>query len=288
MSQADEIKHSSYTKAGRRSEIWYDGIGANSVLEIEAISTRPIVEREFLLIDVKATRKGGHSAKNNVVFISDLHWDGWNRELYESLSKEISSLQPDYILFGGDLGVYSDTIDGAVNWLATLSARKGKYAVAGNRESCLNWLEVDFWRSAYASAGFEFLSNEVVDVGDLCLCGIDDYRFGKPDWSVLNGVDRKHTVITFTHNPDAAASRDLETYLGDIVLCGHTHGGQLCFPVIGPLYTSSEFGRQFLHGWKTRDDGTLCLVSNGIGESGFGIMRQRIRCPREFVLLRME
>ena len=288
MNQADEIKHSSYTKAARHSGIWHDGIGENSRLEIAEAPARPFAGGEFLLREIAVRTKGHTGGKASILFISDLHWDGWNRKIYLALADAIRTLSIDCILFGGDLGVYSDTIDGAINWLATLSASEGKFAVAGNRESCLNWLDNNFWRHAYSGGGFRFLCNETADIGAATICGIDDYRFGTPDWTALDGVDRSRPVVSFTHNPDAAASAHADLFIGDIVLCGHTHGGQICFPLIGPLYTSSEFGRQFLHGWKTRDDGTLCLVSSGIGESGFGFVRRRLRCPREVVLLKLE
>ena len=288
MSESSEIRHSSYTPAGRHSAIWHEGVLANSLLAIEEKPPRPIAKGEFLLHEITARAKGRGACGCSLFFMSDLHWDGSNRRIYLALAEEIAALEPDFLLFGGDLGVFSDSIDGAVAWLKSLKARKGKFAVAGNRESCLNWLDVDFWRAAYAKADFRFLCNETVDAGCMTLCGIDDFRFGRPDWGVLANCDRSRPVVSFTHNPDAAGAAGIDEYLGDIVLCGHTHGGQICLPLIGPLYTSSEFGRQFLHGWTTRDDGTLCNVSSGIGESGFGFVRRRVRCPREAVFMRLE
>ena len=283
-----EIRHASFTKATKHSDTWHDGVCANSRLEIKEKAPKPFVDGEFFLREIGAVRKGKASQGNAVVFISDLHWDGQHKKMYQKLAQEISALEADFILFGGDLGVFADSIDEAMEWLSSISVRKNKFAVSGNRESCLNWLDSDFWREEYAKAGFRYLCNEIADEGDLTFYGADDYRFGTPDWSPLADVDKGQPVISFMYNPDFAASANLKTFIGDIVLCGHTHGGQLCFPLIGPLYTSSEFGKQFLHGWNSRDDGTLCLVSNGIGESGFGIVRRRIRCPREVVLLRME
>ncbi len=288
MSLKKRILRHTHLKPYLHSDIWHDGVCANSRLDIVEKQPRPIVGNEFLLLEFSASAKGRKTHKNSIVFISDLHWCGVDREMYEALSKGISALEADYILFGGDMGVFSDSIEPSVNWLSTLQARKGKLAVSGNRESILCWLNTDFWHRTYANAGFRYLCNEIVDEGDFIICGIDDYRYGTPDWSVLKNVDRSRPIISITHNPDAAAAADIETFVGDIVLCGHTHGGQICLPLLGPIYTSSEFGRQFYHGWNTRDDGTLCLVSTGIGESGFGFARRRMKCPREIVLLRME
>lgn len=285
MSASEEIRHSAYTRAAEKSPVWHDWDGHDASVEIVGDDTKRFYasaafnERKVVIKTPKINRRF------RIVFISDLHWSGDDASGYSRFADAISACEADIILFGGDLSIFSDDIDDAVHWLGMLKAKQGKYAVPGNRESCLNWLDYKFWSKAYYQAHFRYLCNEVLELDCITLCGIDDFRFGKPDWSVLNGVDRNHPVITITHNPDAAGSADAGTYLGDIVLCGHTHGGQICLPIIGPLYTSSKFGRQFLHGWKHRNDGTLCLVSNGIGESGFGILHRRVNCPREFVTL---
>ncbi|MBQ7649436.1 MAG: metallophosphoesterase, partial [Victivallales bacterium] len=198
--------HNSFTKATRHSDVWHEGVRAVSRLEIRENAPRPFVGGEFLLQEIFASPKCGAHGKNTIVFISDLHWSGLDRGMYKRLSEEISALEADFILFGGDLGVFADSIANALEWISTLSAKKGIFAVSGNRESCLNWLDADFWRKAYANVNARYLCNEIADMGDLVIYGADDFRFGAPDWSPLEGVDRSRPVISFTHNPDFAAS----------------------------------------------------------------------------------
>ena len=87
-----------------------------------------------------------------------------------------------------------------------------------------------------------------------------------------------------THSPDAAVNAGL-CDLGDLVLAGHTHGGQIRLPWFGALYASSRYGRAFDRGWFLRRDGLRMLVTAGAGETGGGLFRQRLLCPPEIVVL---
>ena len=98
MSQADEIRHSSYTKAGRHSAIWHDGVGANSRLEISEAPARPFANGEFLLREIAVHPKVHSGGKATILFFSDLHWDGWNRKIYVALADAIRGLNIDSIL----------------------------------------------------------------------------------------------------------------------------------------------------------------------------------------------
>ena len=148
MSLKNCILRHAHIKPFMHSDIWHEGVCANSRFEIAEKAPRPIVGGEFLLLEFNASVKGRKTNGSSIVFISDLHWGGWNLKMYESLAKEISLLEPDYILFGGDLGVFSDDIDDSLKWLSTISSRKGKFAVSGNREANLSWLDVEFWHGA--------------------------------------------------------------------------------------------------------------------------------------------
>lgn len=234
---------------------------------------------DFDVTEIKIS--GVEGAGDSCIFFSDLHWLGNAPELYQRVAKTINSSNSDWILFGGDACAYMDTMDGALEWMSTLRARKGKLAVLGNREAHIEWHSRAFWKLAYAEAGFELLINEGKDADAFFFYGVDDYRYGRPDWS---NIPSGGFCISLSHNPDAVADHDGN--VGNLALCGHTHGGQLVLPVIGPLYTSSKYGRQFLQGMSFRDDGAVEYTSSGIGESGFGFLHRRIRCPREMLRIR--
>ena len=237
-----------------------------------------------LEVDAMSTRKQ-MQGETSLVFLSDLHWNGRMESLYEQLLADINALEADWIVFGGDLSVFMNTVAGALQWLSRLKAKRGKLAILGNRESPIFWLDKEDWRKMYAKAGYTLLTNTSFDADNLLFYGVDDWRFGVVDWSFLH--DEPRPIITFSHNPDAIAEAPDDLFVGDLALCGHTHGGQLCLPLIGPLYTSSAYGRQFVHGLQQRKDGTLCLTASGVGESGFGYLRHRLCCPREYVYLKV-
>ncbi|MBR0458476.1 MAG: metallophosphoesterase [Victivallales bacterium] len=237
---------------------------------------------DYLLVDVALP-----GPPSSLVFLSDLHWNGRELPRFQRLANAIRNLEPDWLVFGGDACVFMDTVPGALEWLASLTAKRGRIAVLGNREAQIPWLDHDFWKDLYQRIGWTCLFNEVLDTGDGPLFfGTEDARYGHPDWNPVQqffAISGTRPVISISHNPDTAADQPTSTFLGNLILCGHTHGGQFNFPILGPLYTSSRYGRQFYHGWAEREDGTLMLTSSGIGESGFGFLHHRLHCPPEIV-----
>jgi len=189
------------------------------------------------------------------------------------------------LLFGGDLCRHLTDLSGALAALGQLRARRGAFAIPGNRERAHSWLPPNFWPTRFAQAGFRFLLNEAVDLGPLALAGLDDPRHGQPDPTVLEPWQNAgKPLLTLWHSPDGPAGADGQ-FLGDLVLAGHTHGGQIRLPLIGPLYTSSGYGRQFDCGWFERTDGTRLCVTTGCGETGTDLFRRRLLCPPEIVVL---
>jgi len=65
-----------------------------------------------------------------------------------------------------------------------------------------------------------------------------------------------------------------------LTLCGHTHGGQVCLPGYGALYTASAYGRRFVAGWVRAP--AMAYVSRGLGVSGAPL---RFACPAEITVL---
>jgi predicted MPP superfamily phosphohydrolase len=89
-------------------------------------------------------------------------------------------------------------------------------------------------------------------------------------------------IILLYHDPDlaeAAAKAGIGLYLA-----GHTHGGQVRLPLIGPLFTNSRYGRRFAAGRFGLGAMTL-IVSRGIGLEGAGAPRLRFLCPPEVVAI---
>jgi len=94
-------------------------------------------------------------------------------------------------------------------------------------------------------------------------------------------IRRDMPNILLSHNPNSfnrAAELGIE-----LSLAGHTHGGQVCLPVVGSVWGRSKLGERFVEGWN-RLNGTQIYVSRGIGKS---VLPLRLNCPPEITCLRL-
>ena len=85
--------------------------------------------------------------------------------------------------------------------------------------------------------------------------------------------------LVLSHQPDNAPP--LARAGADLILCGHTHGGQWRFPIIGPMVYPSVYGRRFAPGLSELD-GALLHIGNGVGVHTVPF---RWLCPPDIVLL---
>ena len=230
-------------------------------------------------------------AGQTVAFFSDLHWTGRHVERADALVRAINLAEPEWIVFGGDLIRYLCDCQSALRILQQLCARRGKLAVLGNRERVHTWRPPEEWIELYAKAGFTCLINETcVPAGDEnpVFVGLDDMRYGAPDPDIcLPFLGSRRTVVMLSHTPDTVGLFR-HRFAGHVLLSGHTHGGQLRVPLLGPAYTSSAYGRQFDRGWLGRSDGAQLYVTTGTGETGYALLRRRVHCPPEIALLTFE
>jgi hypothetical protein len=90
----------------------------------------------------------------------------------------------------------------------------------------------------------------------------------------------RFTVLLY-HSPDLAP--DAAELGVDLMLSGHTHGGQIRLPGFGALVTSSLYGKAFEMG-RYQQDGLTLYVTRGLGMEGSGAPRFRLLCPPEVVL----
>ncbi len=123
-------------------------------------------------------------------------------------------------------------------------------------------------RRALEEQGIQFLDNRAVRLRgtDVHLVGVEDWLEGRPDLQKgFAGVPRGAPTVLLSHNPDIIESEAAGR--ADLILCGHTHGGQVVLPLIGPAYThTDQLARSEASGY-TRRGHTHIYVHRGLGES---------------------
>lgn len=173
-----------------------------------------------------------------LVQLSDFHYDGWrlSDELLQEAIAACNQAEPDLVLLTGDY-VTSDPspIHQLVLHLKQLQSRLGIYAILGNHDLYYPQSKKEI-RTALTRIGIHVLWNQVVyPFGpQLALVGLADFRSSKfKPASVMKSLNPAIPRIVLSHNPDSAVN--LQPWRVDLQLSGHTHGGQILLPHLGPL-----------------------------------------------------
>jgi hypothetical protein len=156
----------------------------------------------------------------------------------------------------------------------------GTFAVLGNHDW---WNDGERITKALRQAGLSVLENESrrIERGgkSFWVAGVADMWTRQPDIAgSLAQVLKDDPVILITHNPDIFPEVPPRVSL---TLAGHTHGGQVNFPLVGRPIVPSNFGQRYASGHVV-EGGRHLFVSDGIGTS---IIPVRFRVPPQIVIL---
>lgn len=162
--------------------------------------------------------------------------------------------------------------------LQGFKARYGVYAVIGNHDWYHNSQKVD---TEFERVGIKVLDNEIADIivgsQTVRLWGIEDlWKNRTVPTGPYDAITEKRNIIAITHNPDS-----LLTAPGDIsvMFAGHSHGGQINFPLFGPFAPFND--RRFMDGHAVVD-GKHVYVTSGVGTS---VIPFRWRVPPEIAVV---
>ena len=217
-----------------------------------------------------------------IVQISDIHvaWPDMPVARLARIVAQVNALRPDIVVLTGDyqggkiweLG--AGNLHAAIAPLARLRARYGAYAVRGNHDG-------PYWTPiAFARTPVVLLHNRWVAVGPITLAGMDDITGrGEPSArtrAAVAGAPVSRPIVLLAHEPDFFrwVPRGV-----DLVIAGHTHGGQIEVPWFGThpyLNSYLEAHRRGLFA----EGGKQMIVSSGIGTS---VVPLRIGVPPEIV-----
>jgi len=222
-----------------------------------------------------------------VVQLSDFHslWFG-SRE--KRVLKILEELEPDFIFITGD---FVDPVTKLITdrglssvkifWQKLAQQHKNQvFAVLGNHDT-------ELVKNYLTASGIRVLDNEheKIFLGKdyIYLIGVDDPWTGRDDLTrAMEGTEKDGLKILLAHSPDIidkAAKQKI-----DLVLVGHTHGGQVNIPVLGRLIQFlSEYGKKYTKGL-FEINSTYLYVNRGIGTSVFPI---RFNCQPEITLIEL-
>lgn len=220
-----------------------------------------------------------------IAFVSDTHLGPRVPAAFiASAIARAVELGPDLFLLGGDyIHMGSAHIDAAASMFAPMVATgRPVFAVLGNHD---HYGDGSAMASALERVGVRVLNNARAFVGGdrrtvtdaiapdsaLCVGGVGDLLEGVVDVRLaLAGVPSEMPRLLLSHHPDVAEHSDLAHFRADLLFAGHTHGGQVRFPIIGAPVVPSRYGPKYAHGL-VRGPRCPVLISAGVGMSVFPV-----------------
>jgi predicted MPP superfamily phosphohydrolase len=254
-----------------------------------ALSYPLLIERSIVLIDhytIPVPRLPSAFEGFTIVQLSDLHLGKWTSAAFlAEVLRRAGQIPADIILNTGDYVHARNTLDEIEQvWplLAGLRAPLGVYSVLGNH---------DHWASAVRSLELLERSGQNLRRRVQCferggqrlwLAGAGDlWEDHQPIDSLLRAVPPGECCIVAAHNPDSADG-DFNAPV-DLWICGHSHGGQVVLPYVGPLVLVVN-NRTYTSGLKTSAHGQAVFISRGIGTAGVPV---RFNCYPQIAVLHL-
>lgn len=240
---------------------------------------------EVVSISVRLPRLDAAFDGYRLVHLSDLHMDEWmTRERLGEIAAQAAELQPDLVAITGDF-----VTGWPPRWreehledvLRGLARRVPVAAVLGNHD---HWTDASRIRRILGRAGVTDVSNRVWTLrrgaAHVHIAGVDDYWVGRARLDrVLAQLPPGGAAVLLVHEPDFADEAAATGRFG-LQLSGHTHGGQVRVPGVGPLILP-PYGRRYPAGaYRVRG---MALYTN----RGVGMIPPRVRfnCRPEMTLL---
>jgi predicted MPP superfamily phosphohydrolase len=285
--------------------VWVIGSAALLSLGLGAYS---LCEPYLYRLTTKRVPVGGKCPALSILHISDTHMQQHNRRLAAFLAAlpDRVGLEPDFVLATGDMMEGDDGIDRLIEGLAPLRAQHGCYYVLGSHDYYAPTFkgprkyfrppqggvksppaDTDRLKTALQSIGWKPLINttEIVDTphGRVRLTGVDDPYIRRHETGHIERSSEDVAAIGLMHAPDVISEWFRAGF--DLVLAGHTHGGQVRIPGVGALVTNCSLPTALAGGLHRIDAGWL-HVSPGLGTGKYSPIR--FACRPEATLLCLE
>ena len=201
--------------------------------------------------------------------LTDMHaTPGRGMAVFRHALAMMAGARPDLVALTGDfiaeeMGTFKPVFEAAAS---ALRPPLGMFAVPGNHDHHTGIAQWERELREYPSIRDLTNRSAMLDVGGarLCLAGVDDLAEGRPSLESLPPVESRDLTILLAHNPDQAerARRAMDRI--DLIVSGHTHGGQLRLPLLGPIASSVEHPHLYEEGLRRRP-WTQVYTSRGLG-----------------------
>jgi len=261
----------------------FAALGADGIL-IEP--NRPRLVRQEIALRRWPSRMDGFT----IALLSDFHYDPiFSVHPIQSAIEIVNGLRPDLIVLTGDfvsVPLLGDSARAAASaepcaeLLGKIRAPHGVWAVMGNHDAFSDPRRVT---GSLRAEGIQVLANLSTPIESSAarfwLAGVGDAVVRNADLSAaLQRVPSDDAVVLLAHEPDYADY--VARYPVDLQLSGHSHGGQVRFPFVPPLFLP-EMAKKYV--WGLYEIGGLTLYTN----PGLGTIRVpvRLNCPPEVTLI---
>jgi uncharacterized protein len=240
-----------------------------------------------------------------ILHVSDIHFDevvSKNRLLWQQLHETTA----DVVLITGDFITHDSYIAALCDYLAGCKAADGIFGILGNHDYYYRTLWQHFrhqilgkdyipndWKrlvDALSQLGIRVLINENISFISrrgvkIFIEGTDDPVLGNPEIEDPTQDYQSAAIkILLSHSPDILYSSKIKKKAFDVLLSGHTHGGQIRVPGFGPLMTGTHYAKRNEAYGLYRAGDMYVNVSAGIG---YSLMPLRINCPSEITLIEL-
>ena len=270
---------------------WYRTIGIIALCVVLALAGWAFwYEPSSLRVREYELRLAGGIGDLHVAALADLHIGSpyHGLENLERIVDRTNRSNPDLIVLLGDYVIHGVAGGKFVApeelspLLGKLEAPLGVWAVLGNHDW---WLGVQRVRSAMETSGIRVLENQAVRIrwrsSHFWLLGIGDITVVQHDVeAALSTVTGNAPLLAITHNPDVFPEIPGRVIL---TIAGHTHGGQVCVPLLGRPIVPSHYGQRYALGHVT-ENGHHIFITTGLGAS---ILPVRFLTPPEITILNL-
>ncbi len=229
------------------------------------------IEPQWLRVD-HHTVAGPHQSTVRVGVIADIQTDGFGQYEADAIAQLLAE-EPDVVLVAGDLtqvppSAYSGLVEDAAETLSELTAPHGVFVISGNTDPDVASV-VELADSAGLTALDDAIAEFEVDGTLVRVLGVswpNNRRAAASELlrSFAAEATEESVDIVLAHSPDVVFNFS-EVGAIDLVVAGHTHGGQIQVPLYGPVWNVTELPRDVAGGGLHEVRGVPLYVSTGVG-----------------------